>query len=300
MSDIATTAPEQRRQSSGRHIRRDAAWMAFRQDRAAVVSVTLLLVIVALCVIAPALPIDPNTTSIAERLQGPSAAHLLGTDQLGRDYLARTLYGGRVSLTVGILAMMTSVLVGIAVGTVAGLVGGIVDGILMRIVDVLSSVPWLVLVTVVSIFLKPGLQSIILVIGLFSWMDIARVVRTEAQAIKSRDFVQYADLCGVGVWRNIVFHVVPAALPTIVTAATSSLAGAIMTESSLSFLGVGVQQPMSSWGSMLQDAQQFMQTDILMAIIPGLMIVIVIFAFNKLGNVIRIFADPQVMSREGL
>ena len=199
---------------------------------------------------------------------------------------------------VGLLAMLTSMVVGILVGTIAGLFGGIVDAILMRFVDVLSSIPWIVLVTVVSILLKPGITSIILVIGLFSWMEIARLVRAETQSIRGHDFVQYAELCGVSRLSVIVRHVIPSAFPTIITAATTSLASAIMTESSLSFLGVGVQQPMSSWGSLLKAAQGYMQNNIYMAFIPGLLIVIVIFAFNKLGNVLRVFADPQVMSGE--
>lgn len=278
--------------------RADAAWLAFRKDKAAIVTITLLVVIVVLCVAAPLLPLSPNATDVAHRLAAPSAQHIFGTDELGRDYFARVLYGGRVSLLVGCLAMLTSLAIGIVVGTVAGLVGGIVDAVLMRLVDVLSSIPWMILVTVVSIFLRPGITSIILVIGLFSWMEIARLVRAETQSIKERDFVQYARLCGVSTPRIICRHVIPSALPTIITASTTSLAGAIMTESSLSFLGVGVQQPMSSWGSLLQAAQTTMQNDIYMAIIPGLLIVIVIFAFNKLGNIMRVFADPQVMSGE--
>lgn len=278
--------------------RREAAWLAFKHDKGAIVSLSLLLIIVVVCLIAPLLPLAPNATDVAHRLAAPSAEHWFGTDELGRDYLARVIYGGRVSLMVGLLAMLTSMVVGIFVGTVAGLFGGIVDAILMRFVDILSSIPWMVLVTVVSILLKPGITSIILVIGLFSWMEIARLVRAETQAIRGHDFVQYAELCGVSRLSVIVRHVIPSAFPTIITAATTSLASAIMTESSLSFLGVGVQQPMSSWGSLLQSAQGYMQNDIYMAIIPGLLIVIVIFAFNKLGNVLRVFADPQVMSGE--
>lgn len=276
----------------------DAAWLSFKKDKTAIVSITLLLIVVVMCLIAPLLPIDPNATDVINRLSGPSAQHIFGTDELGRDYFARVLYGGRVSLLVGTLAMLTSLVIGIIVGTVAGLCGGIVDALLMRLVDILSSIPWMVLVMVVSIFLKPGITSIILVIGLFSWMEIARLVRAETQSIKERDFVQYARLCGVSPALVIARHIIPSALPTIITASTTSLAGAIMTESSLSFLGVGVQQPMSSWGSLLQAAQTTMQNDIYMAIIPGLLIVIVIFAFNKLGNVMRVFADPQVMSGE--
>ena len=274
--------------------RREAAWLAFKRDKGAIISLSLLLIIVVVCLIAPLLPLAPNATDVAHRLAAPSAEHWFGTDELGRDYLARVIYGGRVSLMVGLLAMLTSMVVGILVGTF----GGIVDAILMRFVDVLSSIPWMVLVTVVSILLKPGITSIILVIGLFSWMEIARLVRAETQSIRGHDFVQYAELCGVSRLSVIVRHVIPSAFPTIITAATTSLASAIMTESSLSFLGVGVQQPMSSWGSLLQAAQGYMQNNIYMAFIPGLLIVIVIFAFNKLGNVLRVFADPQVMSGE--
>ncbi len=295
---MAKSELEAQATSARRHTRRTAAWQAFLRDRSAVVSFVLLVVIIVACVVAPLLPLEPNATDVANSLQGPSAQHWLGTDQLGRDYFARVLYGGRVSLVVGLLSMLTSLVIGVAVGTAAGLAGGIVDAVLMRLVDVLSSVPWLVLVTVVSIFLKPGLQSIIIVIGLFSWMGIARLVRTETQRIRSSDFVQYAQLCGVSPVTVVVRHIIPSALPTIITASTTSLANAIMTESSLSFLGVGVQQPMSSWGSLLQDAQGFMQNNIYLAIIPGLLTVIVIFAFNKLGNVMRVYADPQVMAGE--
>ncbi len=281
-----------------RNIRLEAAWLTFKRDKSAIVSLTLLLIIIVACVIAPLLPIDPNATDLANRYAAPSWQHIFGTDDYGRDYLARVLYGGRVSLLVGVLAMLTSLVIGILVGTVAGLMGGIVDAILMRIVDILSSIPWLVLVTVLALFMGQGIGSIILVIGLFSWMEISRIVRAETQSIKERDFVQYAQLCGVSTFSVIVRHIVPSALPTILTASTTSLASAIMTESSLSFLGVGIQQPDSSWGSLLQAAQATMQSNIMMALIPGLMIVIVIFAFNKLGNILRVFADPQVMSGE--
>lgn len=298
MAEAATAAALPVERPRRRNIRLEAAWLAFKRDKSAIVSISLLLIIIVACVIAPLLPINPNATDLANRLAAPSWQHIFGTDEYGRDYLARVLYGGRVSLLVGVLAMLTSLVIGILVGTVAGLTGGVVDAILMRIVDILSSIPWLVLVTVLALFMGQGIGSIILVIGLFSWMEISRIVRAETQSIKERDFVQYAQLCGVSTLSVIVRHIVPSALPTILTASTTSLASAIMTESSLSFLGVGIQQPDSSWGSLLQAAQATMQNNIMMALIPGLMIVIVIFAFNKLGNILRVFADPQVMSGE--
>jgi peptide/nickel transport system permease protein len=276
----------------------DNVRLALRSDRGGIVALVLLALIVAACVLAPILPLDPDTTNTAIRLAAPSAAHWFGTDEIGRDYLSRVVYGGRVSLLVGMLAMLASMVIGVLVGMVAGYCGGLVDAVLMRLVDVLSSIPWLVLVTVVSIFLKAGLTSIILVIGLFTWMEIARLVRAETLSLKEREYVQYARFLGARTPGVIFSHLIPSSLPTIITAATTSLAGAIMTESSLSFLGVGVQQPMSSWGSLLQSAQGTLQTAPYMAFIPGLLIVVTIFGFNKLGDLMRIYADPRIMSDE--
>lgn len=273
-------------------------WNALKHDKVAIVSLFLLSAIILLSLIAPLLPMDPNATNISQMLQGPSAEHWFGTDEVGRDYLARVIYGGRVSLLVGFLAMLTSVTIGVVVGTVAGYCGGIVDMLLMRIVDIMSSIPWMILVTVISIFLRPGLRSIIIVIGFFTWMEVARLVRAETLSIKEREFVMYAQFAGVPIWRIIAKHVIPSVFPTIIIAATSGIANAIMTESSLSFLGIGIQQPMSSWGSLLQSAQATMQNAFYMAVIPGLLIVITIFAFNKLGNLLRIFVEPRVMSGE--
>ena len=214
---------------------------------------------------------------------------------MGRDYLARVIYGGRISLLVGVLAMMMSVTIGVTVGTVSGYFGGIVDAVLMRIVDVMQSIPWLVLVTVVSIFFKQGLSSIIIVIGFFTWMEIARLVRAEVLSVKEREYVLYAKFTGISSAKMIFRHLIPSVLPTIIIAATTSISNAIMTESSLSFLGIGIQEPMSSWGKLLQSAQSNLQNAIYMALIPGLLIMFTIFAFNKLGNLLRIYVDPRVM-----
>jgi peptide/nickel transport system permease protein len=254
--------------------------------------------VIILSLLAPILPIDPNSTDVSSILQPPSLEHPFGTDEIGRDYLARVIYGGRVSLLVGFLAMVICICVGIVVGTVAGYFGGIIDSILMRIVDIMSSIPWMVLVTVISLFLERGLKSIIIVIGFFTWMENARLVRAETLSLKEREYVMYAKFAGVAGYKIILKHIVPAVLPTIIIAASTGIANAIMTESSLSFLGLGIQQPMSSWGSLLQSAQGNMQNAIYMAILPGLLIVMTVFAFNKLGNLLRIFVEPRVMSGE--
>lgn len=281
-----------------RSLRVDSVLLALKHDKAAVISLFLLGLIILFAFIAPLLPVEPNATNIVNRLQPPSAGHWFGTDEVGRDYFARVIYGSRVSLLVGFLAMLTSLTIGVAVGTVSGLCGGMVDMILMRIVDVLYSIPWMILVTVVSIFLRPGLKSIILVIGFFTWMEIARLVRAETLSLKEREFILYAEFSGVGIWKIIIHHIIPSVFPTIIVSATTSMANAIMTESSLSFLGVGIQQPMSSWGSLLQNAQGTMQNTFYMALIPGLLIIVTIFAFNKLGNLLRVFVEPKIMNYE--
>lgn len=265
-----------------------------KHDKAAIISIIFLIVVIILSLAAPFLPLEPNKTDIAHMLNAPSVHHWFGTDEVGRDYLARVIYGGRISLLVGVLAMLMSVCIGVTIGTVSGYFGGIIDAILMRIVDVMQSIPWLVLVTVISIFFKQGLSSIIIVIGFFSWMEISRFVRAEIMSIKEREYILYAEFSGVSRFLIIIRHLIPAVLPTIIIAATTSIANAIMTESSLSFLGIGIQEPMSSWGKLLQSAQSNLQNAIYMAIIPGLLIMFTIFAFNKLGNLIRIYVEPRV------
>ncbi len=250
-------------------------------------SVLFLLLLVALSLLAPVLPLDPNTTNVSQMNQPPSLDHIFGTDNVGRDYFARVLYGGRISLLVGVLAMLASVLIGSLVGIVAGYFGGLMDSILMRTVDVLSSIPWLVLVIVLSVFLKPGLMTIIIVIGGFSWMRISRLIRAETLSAKTHDYVSYARFIGVKPLTIIRRHILPSILPTLIVAASSSISSAIMTESALSFLGIGIQQPLASWGSLLQNAQSTLQSAPYMAILPGLFILLTIYSFNNVGDLIR-------------
>ena len=257
-------------------------------------SVLFLFLLVALSLLAPVLPLDPNTTNVSQMNQPPSLDHLFGTDNVGRDYFARVLYGGRISLLVGVLAMLASVLIGSLVGIVAGYFGGLMDSILMRTVDVLSSIPWLVLVIVFSVFLKPGLTTIIIVIGGFSWMRISRLIRAETLSAKTHDYVSYARFIGVKPLTIIRRHILPSILPTLIVAASSSISSAIMTESALSFLGIGIQQPLASWGSLLQNAQSTLQSAPYMAILPGLFILLTIYSFNNVGDLIRDSLQKEV------
>lgn len=250
-------------------------------------SLSFLTLIIFLSLIAPLIPIDPNQTNITNMNAAPNWTNFFGTDQLGRDYFMRVLYGGRVSLMVGVLAMLTSTLIGTTVGLVAGFFGGMIDNLLMRIVDVLSSIPWLVLVIVLSALLSPGLLTIIIVIGCFSWMNIARLVRAETLSVKARDYVDYATFLGIKQSKIIWRHILPLVLPILVVAATANISGAIMTESALSFLGMGIQPPVASWGNLLQNGQSALQRAPHMALIPGFLIALTIYSFNALGDLFK-------------
>ncbi len=259
-------------------------------------AIIFLLIISFTSIFAFLLPYKPDATDIQNMLQAPSLKHIFGTDELGRDYLTRTLYGGRISLIIGLLAMFISTFFGVLIGTTSGYFGGRIDNVLMRIVDIISSIPWLILVTVISIFLRPGLEAIIIVIGFFTWMEVARLVRAETLSVKEREYVLYAVATGESSINIILKHIIPSVFPTIIVASTTGIANAIMTESALSFLGLGVQQPMSSWGSLLQNAQGNLQSAPYMAILPGIFIVLTVYSFNKVGDVLRVFVEPQSSS----
>ncbi|WP_163102104.1 ABC transporter permease [Peribacillus alkalitolerans] len=266
-------------------------------NKTALVSFVFLVFIILVSLFSFLSPFEPDQVDVTNVLMPPSNEHLFGTDELGRDYLTRALYGGRVSLTVGILAMLISTCIGVLVGTISGYFGGKIDSLLMRLVDVISSIPWMILVTVVSIYLTPGLKAIILVIGLFTWMGTARLVRAETLTVKEREYVLYAKVSGQSTVSIITKHIIPAVFPTFIVASTVSIANAIMMESALSFLGLGVQQPVSSWGSMLQNAQGNLGIAPYMAILPGMLIVLTVFSFNKLGDVLRAGVEPKTKSK---
>ncbi|MDP4170433.1 MAG: ABC transporter permease [Bacillota bacterium] len=268
-----------------------------KRNKMATFALVFLSLIILLAIFAFLSPFPPNKVDVSNVLEQPNIHHFFGTDELGRDYLTRALFGGRISLVVGILAMLISTGIGVFVGTVSGYFGGYIDNFLMRTVDVISSIPWMILVTVVSIYLTPGLKAIILVIGLFTWMGTARLVRAETLSIKEREYVLYAQASGQGTRKIIWKHIIPAVFPTLIVASSVSIANAILMESALSFLGLGIQQPLSSWGSMLQDAQGNLGNAPYMAILPGLLIVLTVYSFNKLGDILRIVVEPKTSSK---
>ena len=238
-------------------------------------------------ILADLYPQNGIDTDILNALSRPSSEHLFGTDDLGRDYFARALHGARASLTVGVLSVVISTFLGAVIGIASGYFGGKVDMIIMRTIDILLSIPSFFLILILNAALKPGIQNIIIIIGLFSWMGIARLVRAETLTVRERDYVTYAKLIGVSDRKIMRKHILRNILPTLTVASTINVANAILTESSLSFLGLGVRQPNSSWGSMLKDAQQYLGTAPYLALFPGLLILLTVLAFNVIGDYYR-------------
>ena len=242
-------------------------------------------------------PFDPNKINITERLLSPNKTNIFGTDNMGRDYFTRTLYGGRVSLTVGFLSMLISTSVGTLVGAVSGYFGGRVDAFITRCLDVLMSIPTFFLILVINSFFGSSIKNIILVIGLLGWMSVARVVRSETLSIKEREYVLYAKSLGQRPMKIITKHIIPSILPTVIVAASINIANSVLMESSLSFLGLGVQQPNSSWGSMLKDAQGFLADAPHMALFPGLFILLTVLSFNLIGDTLRSVFEAKANER---
>lgn len=252
-----------------------------------------LLIVVLISIALIFIDLNPDKIDVANKLLPPSMENWFGTDEMGRDYFIRVLYGGRISLLVGVLAMVTSVVIGVIIGMISGYYGGFIDTLLMRLVDILSSLPWIILVTVFGLIFKRGIVSIILVIGFFSWMETARLVRSEVLSLREREYVKYAKFIGEDNIFIITKHILGNVMATIITSATATIASAIMMESSLSFLGLGVSAPMASWGSLLQNSQKYLQQAPYMAILPGILILLTIFSFNKLGDIIKDRLNPK-------
>jgi len=239
----------------------------------------------------------PNRIDIVNILRPPSAAHPLGTDDLGRDVLARVVYGARVSLKVGFVAVGIATALGLFVGLLSGFYGGWVDAVLMRFVDMMLCFPTFFLILSVIAFLEPSIWNIMAVIGLTGWMGVARLVRAETLSLKERDFVAAARAQGAGDARILFRHVLPNTLAPILVAATLGVAGAILTESALSFLGIGVQPPTPSWGNILTAGKDNIEYAWWLSLFPGLAILFTVLGYNLLGEGIRDAADPRLKGR---
>ncbi len=239
-------------------------------------------------------PYDPNFIDLKAVLMPPSAAHLLGTDPLGRDVLSRIIYGSRVSLKVGFVAVGLATLVGLLVGSLAGFYGGWVDQVLMRLVDLMLCFPTFFLILAVIAVLEPSIGNIMAVIGLTSWMGVARLVRAEFLSLREREFVVAARALGASDARLILRHMLPNALAPVMVSATLGVAGAILTESALSFLGLGVQPPTPSWGNILTAGKDNIEIAWWLSSFPGLAILVTVMSYNLLGEGIREAIDPRL------
>ena len=308
MSSIADSAPRGvPRSMAARMARR------FLQHRLALASLVLLVLLALLALAAPLveawLGVDANEANLFNRFAPPSAAHPLGADELGRDLLVRLLYGGRVSLAVGLSAAVFAAVIGTAFGLLAGYFGGRLDAFLMRFTDGVIALPLLpLLIVLAAIDLEKAgipaelarsedisLYRIIVIVALFGWTGVARLVRAEPLRIRSREFVTAARSMGAGPWRIMAAHILPNAVSPIIVATTLSMGNIILFESVLSFLGLGIQPPVASWGNMLTNAQELIWTAPILAIWPGLAIFVTVIAFNFLGDGLQDALDPRAV-----
>jgi len=245
----------------------------------------LLAALIAAAIAAPILaPYGPEDIDLARRREPPSAAHWLGTDDLGRDVVARVLHGARVSLSIGLLSAAVAGASGVTIGGVAGYAGGWIDAVLMRGTDAMLAVPRLPLLMIVSAFLQPSIPQLVVLIGLAGWMETARVVRAEFLTLRAREFVESARASGAGHARVMLVHLLPNAARAVVVSITLAVARAILLESALSFFGVGVQPPAASWGNMLYAAQSTIGTEPWLAVVPGMFILMTAIAVNAVGD----------------
>ena len=261
---------------------------------AAIVSLAFLALVILASLLAPLSRYDPNAVDLTHKFQNPSAQHWFGTDDFGRNYFTRILYGGRVSLSVGLLTMLVSIAFGTLYGIIAGSSGGIVDTLMMRIVDILMAIPSFLIIITLNVYLEAGMGTMVMTISLFSWMSVARIVRAEVLSLRERDFILAAR--GLGAHKSwIIFrHMVKNVSASVLVASTNSIAGAILTESSLSYLGFGIKVPNASWGGMLENAQTYILTKPVLAVYPGFCILFTVLCFNVLGNSLRTTLDPKI------
>ncbi len=256
----------------------------------------LLVSVMGLCALCAPLiaPFPPAEINLDALLAPPSALHPLGTDSLGRDVLSRMLYGAQVSLAVGFIAVGISTLLGVVLGALAGFYGRWLDSALMRFVDVMLAFPSFFIILAVIAFLEPSIINIMVVIGLTSWMGTARLVRGEFLRLKSMDYIAAARLAGVPAWRLMLQHLLPNAMAPVLVTATLGIAGAVLLESGLSFLGIGVQPPTPSWGNILLDGKANVEIAWWLSLFPGLAILLAVLGFNLLGEGLRDAWDPRL------
>ena len=271
------------------------AWRRLRRNRMAVASGLTLIVIVLTCALAPWLPglADPNAPNFELGVGGPSWGHPLGTDLLGRDMLARTIYGGRISILVGLVGTLVSILIGVSYGAISAYRGGKTDEVMMRLVDILYALPYIFLVILLLVFFSKSLIMLFVALGAVQWLTMARIVRGQVLSLKNQAFVEAARALGARESRIIFGHIVPNTLGPVIVYSTLTIPAIILQEAFLSFLGLGVQPPDASWGVLVSEGAQMLAFFPWLTIFPGLALAATLFAFNFVGDGLRDALDPH-------
>ena len=270
-------------------------WHRFKKNRLAVFGGIIVLLLFTIAVFAPFVaPYNPDAINVKHVLEAPSFSHPFGTDDLGRDIFSRVIYGSRISLAVGFVAVGIATIIGIIFGALSGYYGGWLDTIIMRFVDIMLSIPTFFLILAVIAMLEPSIWNIMIVIGITSWMGVARFVRAEFLSLKEREFVLSARALGASDFRIIFRHILPNAMSPVLVSAVLGIAGAVLIESALSFLGIGVQPPTASWGNILTIGKDNIEIAWWISVFPGLAIFVTVLAYNLLGEGIRDSIDPRL------
>jgi len=274
------------------------AWLKMRSNKFAIIGLIILGLLIIMAITAPLIaPYEPNEMDLSNALQSPgSPGHILGTDELGRDTLSRLIFGSRISLSVGLIVVIIAGSLGVVLGAISGYYGGVIDLVIMRIVDILFAFPFLILAIAVVSIIGGGLTNVMITLGLVSWISYARLVRGMVLSLREEEFVISARVMGVKSWRIIWRHILPNTLGIVIVQATYGAAVAILSAAALSFLGMGAQPPTAEWGAMLSTAKQSMRQEPILAIAPGLAIMITVLAINFVGDALRDALDPKLMA----
>ena len=276
------------------------SFQRFCKNKVAVVSALILISLIIICFIAPFITsYDPEKQALSERLLSPSLKHWWGTDQYGRDIFTRCVYGCRVSLSVGIISQLIATIIGYFMGVTAGYVGGKTDDAISFVMQVFSSFPFLLFAMALMYALGPGITNLYISLGLLSWASIAKLIRGQVMQLKGQEYIQACKVDGGSTLRIILKHLFPNCIPMLIVSITLGIPGAILSEASLSYLGLGVPSPKPSWGSMIAESQDFIRSNTYYSLFPGLCIIVTVMAFNMMGDGLRDALDPKLRISRG-
>jgi len=276
------------------------SFQRFCKNKVAVVSALILISLIIICFIAPLITsYDPEKQALSERLLSPSLKHWWGTDQYGRDIFTRCVYGCRVSLSVGIISQLIATIIGYFMGVTAGYVGGKTDDVISFVMQVFSSFPFLLFAMSLMYALGPGITNLYISLGLLSWASTAKLIRGQVMQLKGQEYIQACKVDGGSTLRIILKHLFPNCIPMLIVSITLGIPSAILSEASLSYLGLGVPSPKPSWGSMIAESQDFIRSNTYYSLFPGLCIIVTVMAFNMMGDGLRDALDPKLRISRG-